>query len=186
MNKNIEEKSNTSSNNVNMKNNEIKQSMETLEKKKDEVQTNDSLEKITKKDSMKKTILAVIRSLVPIHAHQTAYEMITNLRESNILNIDEDLNVFLNENQDMSIPLIDFIRCIYVNKASLKDHSNFFSDIVQYIPLPYIRNTKLIAMKSNIHKDEKTMNDVKRGGNKMKHTHEENILQSSQIKWMFL
>ena len=34
MNKNIEEKSNTASINVNMKNNEIKQSMESLEKKK--------------------------------------------------------------------------------------------------------------------------------------------------------
>ena len=117
--------------------------------------------------------------------------MITILRESNILNIDEDLNVFLNENQDMSIPLIDFIRCIYVNKASLKAHLKFFSDVVEYIPLPYIRNTKLITMKTNLnrndisHEDEISINDVERGGKKMKYTHEENILHSSQIKWIF-
>ena len=70
------------------------------------------MEKNDKNDSINKTILAVIRSIVPIHAHQMAYEMITILRDSNIINIDDDLNVFFIENQDMTIRLIDFIRCI--------------------------------------------------------------------------
>ena len=76
------------------------------------------------------------------------------------------------------------------DKASLKEHSNFFTGIVQYIPLPYIRNTKLVSMKSNFnrnddhHEDEITLNELKRGGRKLKETRVKNILHHTQLKWL--
>ena len=92
-------------------------------------------------------INSIVNSL-PTAARKDAIELREDLlREKHI--VLNNFFIITHLKIDMNIDINDFLRDIFMMKATIENNHQFFIDITEYIPNKIIRNIKLLSYKEN-------------------------------------
>ena len=92
-------------------------------------------------------INSIVNSL-PVVARKDAIEFLKNLLKQKHIVLNENFTI-TNLKIGMNIDVNEFLKGIFMMKATIKNNHKFFNDIMEYISHKIFRNVKLLSYKEN-------------------------------------
>ena len=117
----------------------------------DEKHVSENLDSIVKDDKTHKTdmnenIISVISMVLGRDLRSKAFDLIQLLINEKCISFNENYTI-THLKTDMTIPIQEFLRLIFVVNSNVKEYEVFFQMIINDIPIEVIRNRKLIKFK---------------------------------------
>ena len=117
----------------------------------DEKLVSENLDSIVKDDKthntdMNEYIISVISMVLARDLRTKAFDLIQLLINEKCISFNENYTI-THLKTDMTIPIEDFLRMIFVVNSNVKEYEVFFQMIINDIPIEMIRNRKMIKLK---------------------------------------
>ena len=136
----------------------IKQEMETEEKKIKEEESKEKKIKETETPIHQKSLNDTIQ-VIPVYVNtlpkmhrEEGRELVSDLLSKGIVTVNSDGDL-THVDSNSTIGLEQFLRTIFVKRASLRETGNFFRMIINHIPDEVIENQKLLEFKSSVNEN---------------------------------